>query len=177
MPEAVAGPQLFALSAAVFVERDGKILILKRAAGGEAPGAWYIPGGAHDPGETIEESARRELFEEAGLAPDGPLRCIGVVHMHVYGHDALQVVYVCQCTEGEVRISNEHTAARWIDPIEYRERYFSDDALTRAEALSPRFGDLVRGVRQNLDEYLEWRGPAVAGPLTGVTSEAGRGCT
>lgn len=147
---------LFALSAAVFVERDGKILILKRA-GGEATGAWYIPGGAVDAGETVERAARRELEEEAGLTPDGPLRCIGVVHMHVYGRDALQVVYVCQCAEGEVRISHEHSGARWIDPVDYRERYFNDDAVAQANVVSPRYGDLIRAVRQNLDEYLEWR--------------------
>lgn len=156
-PTTSASP-LFALSAAVFAERDGKILILKRSTDGEAPGAWYIPGGAVDVGETVEQAARRELHEEAGLTPTGRLRCIGVVHMHVYGREALQVVYVCRCPDGDVHISDEHTAARWTDPLEYRERYFNDDAVARADAVSPRFGALVRGVRENLDEYLEWRG-------------------
>jgi 8-oxo-dGTP pyrophosphatase MutT (NUDIX family) len=152
-----AEPPLFALSAAVFVEREGKILILKRA-GGEATGAWYIPGGAVDAGETVEQAARRELMEEAGLAPDGPLRCVGVVHMHVYGHDSLQVVYACSCPTGEVRISHEHSGARWIDPLEYRDRYFTDAAIEVAAQQSARFGALLRNVRANIDEYLAWRG-------------------
>jgi len=154
--EAPYVPPLFALSAAVFVERDGKILILKRA-GGEATGAWYIPGGAVDAGETVDEAALRELLEEAGLVPDGPLRCVGVVHMHVYGRDALQVVYACTSAAGDVTISHEHSDARWIDPIEYRNRYFTDAAIEAAEQQSARFGALLRNVRANVDEYLAWR--------------------
>ena len=105
---------LFALSAAVFVERDGEILLLKRA-GGEMTGAWYIPGGAVDAGETVEEAARRELFEESGLAPDGPLTCVGVSHMQAYGLESLQVLYACDCAPGDVVLSDEHSAARWMD--------------------------------------------------------------
>ena len=51
---------LFGLSAAVYVQRDGKILVLKRAMG-EATGGWYIPGGAVDPGEDVE-TLRRDAF-------------------------------------------------------------------------------------------------------------------
>jgi ADP-ribose pyrophosphatase YjhB (NUDIX family) len=47
---------LFGLSAAVFAQRDGKILILKRAVG-EATGGWYLPGGAVEAGEDIEAGA------------------------------------------------------------------------------------------------------------------------
>src|SRR5262245_21378803 len=109
------GPPLFALSAAVFAERDGQILLLKRA-GGAMTGGWYLPGGAVDAGETVEEAARRELFEESGLTPSGPLSCVAVAHMHVYGYESLQVTYAAECAAGEVVLSHEHSAARWIDP-------------------------------------------------------------
>jgi len=47
------------------VWRDGKILLVKR---GKAPakGEWSLPGGAQELGETVEETARREVREETG---------------------------------------------------------------------------------------------------------------
>ncbi len=147
---------LFALSSAVFVERDGQILILKRAVG-EATGGWYLPGGALDLGENVEECARRELFEECGLTPDGPLTCVAVAHMHVYGHDSLQVLYRCECADGDVMLSDEHSGARWIDPVAYRDRYFSDDVISNVAGANARAGEMLRNIRSAIDCYLEQR--------------------
>jgi mutator protein MutT len=149
-------PGVFRLSGAVFAERDGKILILKRG-GGEMTGAWYLPGGGVDLGETPEEAAVRELREEAGLAPTGPLKLIGAVPMHVYGHPSIQFVYACACTDGEVQISHEHVGFRWIDPVDYRDRYFGDEQLARVSEGDARRAAIVRGVRQNLDDYISWK--------------------
>ena len=110
------GVRLFALSSAVFAERDGLILILKRAVG-EATGGWYLPSGAVDRGEGVEECAGRELFEECGLSASGPLTCVAVAHMHVYGHDSLQVLYRCDCPEGEVTLSHEHSGRAGLIPL------------------------------------------------------------
>ena len=151
MPE----PPLFALSAAVFARREGKILLLKRAMG-EAPGAWYLPGGAVDAGETVEEAAVRELMEEAGIAPTGPLRCVGVTHMFVYGREALQVAYAVDCDEGDVRISDEHSGARWGDAREYRHRYFNDDVITGVATQNAVWARTLRNIRHTIDAYLDW---------------------
>jgi len=153
-PDAPSG--LFRLSTAVFVERGGEILVLKRA-GGEMTGGWYLPGGAVDPGETVEEGARRELQEEAGLAPDGPLTCVAVAHMRVYGEDSLQVLYACACREGDVVLSHEHSAARWVEPAAYRERYFNDDVLAAIEGRDRRVWSMLRNIRAAIDAYLAWR--------------------
>ncbi len=45
----------------------GRVLILRRNHIGYAAGDWCLPGGKIDYGDTVEESARRELFEETGL--------------------------------------------------------------------------------------------------------------
>jgi 8-oxo-dGTP diphosphatase len=149
-------PKLYGIGTSVYAERDGKILVLKRA-GGAATGAWYTPGGVLDPGETPVECARRELFEETGLAPSGPLRLVGLVPMHVYGADGFIVAYACACAEGEVELSAEHSAARWIDPVEYRDRYFSAAGIEKLRALEPRIAEMSAAVRAALDEYLAHR--------------------
>jgi 8-oxo-dGTP pyrophosphatase MutT (NUDIX family) len=154
-PQVGYAPPLFALSAAVYARRHGKILVLKRA-GGEATGGWYLPGGAVDAGETVEQAAVRELREESGLVPTGPLAIIGVSHLHIYGRDSLQVAYACDCLEGEVVLSHEHSGARWVDPAEYRERYFNDELITRVEEANAHLAGLMRSVRENLDRYIEW---------------------
>ncbi|WP_019357998.1 NUDIX hydrolase [Streptomyces sp. AA1529] len=62
----------------VVTTTDGRVLLIER---GWAPyeGAWALPGGHVDRGETSREAAARELFEETGVlaAPD-ELEQIGV---------------------------------------------------------------------------------------------------
>ncbi|MDB5044635.1 MAG: hypothetical protein JWQ08_685 [Deinococcus sp.] len=40
-------------------------------------GLWDVPGGAVEPGEAVEDAARRELLEETSLSV-GPLKLLGV---------------------------------------------------------------------------------------------------
>lgn len=39
--------------------------------------AWELPGGRIEEGESLRRAAARELLEESGQVPDGPLRFIG----------------------------------------------------------------------------------------------------
>lgn len=54
-------------------EGDRWLLIRRRDTGG-----WALPGGTLEWGETLVESARRELWEEAGVEPAGPFELCGV---------------------------------------------------------------------------------------------------
>lgn len=50
-------------------EKDGQahFLMIKRTTRGSNPGQWALPGGKADPGETLVDTALRELREETGL--------------------------------------------------------------------------------------------------------------
>ena len=154
-PQSFPEPPLFAMGTSVYAQRGDEILILKRAVGAMV-GSWYLPGGALDPGETLEQGAARELEEEAGLRPDGPLHLIGIMPMHLYEHDMFIVAYACNVEPGEVKLSHEHSDARWIRPERFRHEFFAEENVTAIEARSERVGRIVRGIQQDLDRYLAW---------------------
>lgn len=54
------------LAASAIVERDGQLLLVKRR-NPPAADLYAFPGGRSEPGETLEETALRELFEETGV--------------------------------------------------------------------------------------------------------------
>jgi len=147
---------LFLVSAGVYLERDGKILILERAAGAMI-GFWSLPSGLLDAGERPEDAARRELFEESGLRPAGPLTLIAATTFHVYGHDALRLVYAAEAAEGEVRLSHEHSGFQWVDPEAYRCVHLSESEIARWRARDPKEATMVEAVRATFDDYLAWR--------------------
>lgn len=43
------------------VHNDDRVLLVRQ------DGRWYLPGGIHEPGESLEAGARREVHEETGL--------------------------------------------------------------------------------------------------------------
>lgn len=57
------------------VVRNGEILLVRRAVP-EGRLMWQFPGGAVEPGETLERAAQREVSEETGISV-GELRLLG----------------------------------------------------------------------------------------------------
>lgn len=55
-----------AVTVDAIIERDGKILLIKRK-NQPFSGAWALPGGFVEYGETVEDALHREIAEETGL--------------------------------------------------------------------------------------------------------------
>lgn len=66
---------LIAVGATIVVTNDRQEVLLQRRADF---GTWGLPGGAMEPGETLEETAQRELYEETGLRA-ASFRLLGVL--------------------------------------------------------------------------------------------------
>ncbi len=66
------------VSAVCVVKKGGKYLLCKR----EDNGLWTIPGGTIEKGETLEQAAKRELFEETGIKATGA-RFKASWHFHI----------------------------------------------------------------------------------------------
>ena len=145
----------YRLAAGVYAMRGGQILMLERAAG-MMIGFWSVPGGIVDPGETPQEAAARELFEEAGLMPTGPLWLVTAVPLKGYGMDLLSLRYACPCDAGEVRLSHEHTNWSWLEPAAYRATHVSDAAVEQWRRSSPDEAFNVLSNRNGLDDFLRW---------------------
>lgn len=146
-------PARYALSAVVYAERDGEILLLQRAAGSAMAGQWFLPGGFVEAGELPEEGARRELLEEGGVQIDGDLEIIGCYPMYIYGYDVLQISFRGRVAAGGVTISHEHDGARWAKASDMR-ALLTDDVITGMAGGNDHVARLLAHIRTDLDRYL-----------------------
>lgn len=64
------------------IERDRRVLLIRRAAGIVSSGLWCFPGGHIEAGETSRRAVCRELAEELGIQVR-PLERIGAVRIAV----------------------------------------------------------------------------------------------
>lgn len=104
------------LSVVGFVLDDQqRCLLLRRSLTSSVdPGAWELPGGKCEAGETVEVALLREIAEETGLAVEvvGP---VGTAHRQL--PNGRIIVYLFMETrltgDNEVRLSTAHIAHRW----------------------------------------------------------------
>lgn len=65
----------------VLLERDGRVLLMRRAGTGFFDGLYSLPGGHVEEGESLRATAVREMREELGIElAESALAVVGVVH-------------------------------------------------------------------------------------------------
>lgn len=99
---------------ALIFNQDGSVLLLRRSEQSSSnPGKWELPGGKPDPGESFEQSLRREVREETGFEID-LYHSAGTADQEVKGFHIVHVIVVASIRSGGLAISNEHAEYRWV---------------------------------------------------------------
>jgi 8-oxo-dGTP pyrophosphatase MutT (NUDIX family) len=93
----------------VLLDRDGRIFLVNSEdpVDPRKPPWWEIPGGGIDAGESSEDAARRELYEETGITEVEIGPCIWVQHVEFdfggYHFDSRERIHVAWCDGGDYR--------------------------------------------------------------------------
>lgn len=98
---------------------DGEILILKRHPKSRTdPDTWELPGGKVENGEFFDDALLREIKEETNLDCKVGDLAIAIQHDYPFKRTVQMIMYLDD-VKGEVKISDEHTDARYasIDEI------------------------------------------------------------
>jgi len=90
----------------------GRILLVKRTKPPRA-GAWTLPGGGIEAGETIADAARRELAEETGLLADS-VDLLGI-HEHIDSESHLLIAVTVAHASGTLAAGDDAAAVAWFD--------------------------------------------------------------
>jgi 8-oxo-dGTP pyrophosphatase MutT (NUDIX family) len=113
----------------------GRVLVLKRCAGGYGGGQWCLPGGKIDYGDGIEETAAKELMEETSLTclEPGFLFVQNSLPPSPGGMHCINLYYRCKHS-GQVALDEESTDYAWIgreDMARYDIAFRNDEGLKR----------------------------------------------
>lgn len=117
-------PDVPRVGVGAIVIKDGKVLMIKRAAPPNQ-NLWAIPGGMLELGETLQQGAEREIFEETGIRirAGKPIYTFDFLqrdpdcrlHYHYVIVD-MEATYLA----GDIRAADDALDARWIEPEECR---------------------------------------------------------
>lgn len=95
--------------------RDGKILTIRRSFQDKiAAGCWEVVGGKIEFGESLDEALKREVLEETGMKIEILETLYAKNTVTDEETQMVVIVYLCKYLSGEVSLSEEHIAYRWV---------------------------------------------------------------
>jgi ADP-ribose pyrophosphatase YjhB (NUDIX family) len=117
----------------VVAVRDGRVLLIRR---GKPPreGRWSLPGGRQRLGETVRETAARELREETGVEAEvtALLDVVDSITRDNAGAIAYHytlIDFLAEWRDGEVRAGGDAAEAVWADPEDLTPYQLWDETL------------------------------------------------
>jgi len=121
--------------AAAVVRKRGRVLIDRRPQAGLLGGLWEFPGGKQLPGETLPQTAAREVREEVGIRIEVGEQ-IAVVK-HAYSHFRITLhAFQAEWVSGQAR-PLQCDAVRWVWPSQLRRYAFPKANQAILDILDP----------------------------------------
>ena len=96
-------------SHAVITDSSGRVLLLKANYNN---GFWGLPGGAVDPGETIDKTLYRECLEELNCKIK--ILYLSGVYYHKK-HNSHAFIFRCELESDDIRLSSEHSEYKYLE--------------------------------------------------------------
>lgn len=113
-------PRVVLVIRSLILNDENQVLLIQRSANDSwDPGLWEFPGGKVEIGRDASHALEDEVLEEAGLVVD-PITHIGVIESEniakgkYAGLPYVVITGVSRAVRGEVKISEEHDAYKWV---------------------------------------------------------------
>lgn len=138
-------PLMMPAAGVLIFNKEGKVLLQQRVDNKK----WGLPGGSMEMGETFEDTAKREVFEEVNLKVEN-LELFNVYsgedlhYIYPNGHEVYiaTTIYICREFSGELKLDEEET----LDAV-----FYSKDNLPKIEDINPPDRIVIRELIEKIE--------------------------